>query len=161
MEEEITVCVFCEKRIWKYANGWRHESSGSMPICNAVPEPKTTITCPQCEGTPDLCNGYCEGTGQVTTTHAAEWHRQNPKAGKTLADFAGTDKAFKRPHHALAFGFIEIGGFLKEFNPNGDGPITLARLTAEDLKADDWQEAKIALDFGANTGADGLLPALS
>jgi hypothetical protein len=35
------------------------------------------VTCPQCEGTPDLCNGYCEGNGMVTTNHAAEWRRQN------------------------------------------------------------------------------------
>jgi hypothetical protein len=40
------------------------------------PEPKA-VTCPQCEGAPDLCNGYCEGTGQVTINHAEEWHRQN------------------------------------------------------------------------------------
>ena len=77
MGEEITVCVFCEKRIWKDTHGWRHERSGSMPICNSTPEPKTTITCPQCEGVPDMCNGYCEGTGQVTINHAEEWHRQN------------------------------------------------------------------------------------
>jgi len=173
MGEEITVCVFCEKRIWKDTHGWRHERSGSMPICNSTPEPKTTITCPQCEGVPEMCNGYCEGTGKVTTNSAAEWNRQNdePKAGKTLADFAGSDKAFKRPHHALAYGFITVGGFLKEFDPNGDGPITLARLTAEDLKADDWQEVHFAVDCGekpdfgpnntTNTGEDGLLPALS
>jgi hypothetical protein len=200
MGEEITVCVFCEKRIWKDTHGWRHERSGSMPICNSTPEPKTTITCPQCEGVPDMCNGYCEGTGTVTTTHAVEWHRQNneeqPKAAvtaeqvigawqatfkqhnllstatdderrsfigrnmetynrlvsmmdgrewpiqRTLADFAGSGKAFKRPHHALVFAFMETSGFLKEFDVEEGNP-TLARLTAEDLTATDWQEVQI------------------
>jgi len=75
--EDEAVCVFCEKPIWKDTEGWRHECSGEMPICNSIPEPKYTTTCPQCEGVPDLCNGYCEGTGKVTTNHAAEWHRQN------------------------------------------------------------------------------------
>jgi hypothetical protein len=143
--EDVYVCVFCEKRIWKDTDGWRHESSGSMPICNATPEPKTTITCPQCEGVPEMCNGYCEGTGTVTTNHAAEWHRQNdePKAGKTLADFANGEigKLFKRRHHAVAYTFASRGsGHLKEIMP--DGTISLPRLTAEDLTATDWEEVK-------------------
>ena len=112
----------------------------------ATPEPKTTITCPQCEGVPDMCNGYCEGTGTVTTTHAAEWHRQNrkPKAGKTLADFAGSmrGKAFKRPHHHFCFGFGSPyqGAFLKEFDFENPPHLSLPRLTAEDFMAEDWQE---------------------
>jgi hypothetical protein len=140
MENEgVYVCVFCEKRIWKDTDGWRHESSGSMPICNATPEPKTTITCPQCEGVPEMCNGYCEGTGTVTTNHAAEWHRQNdePKAGKTLADFANSGKLFKRPMH---FNPYTIREHLVEVEWSDRGRTFLPRLTAEDLTATDWEE---------------------
>jgi hypothetical protein len=32
-------CAFCGKSIWKDIDGWRHDSSGSLPICNHVPEP--------------------------------------------------------------------------------------------------------------------------
>lgn len=121
-------------------------------------ETQGTITCPQCEGVPDLCNGYCEGTGTVTTNHAAEWHRQNddptlswkndipcyaPQAGKTLADFANSEigKLFKRKNHAVAYTFASHGsGHLKEIMP--DGTIYLPRLTAEDLTATDWEEVE-------------------
>jgi DNA-directed RNA polymerase subunit RPC12/RpoP len=157
-DDKIYVCVFCEKRIWKDTDGWRHESSGSMPICNSKPEPKTTITCPQCEGAPDLCNGYCEGTGTVTTNHAEEWHRQNddptlswendvpiytPKAGKTLVDFAKTrTPLFKRPMHRNPYGFTAGGDHLREIRGLGtkDTFVDFARLTAEDLTANDWEE---------------------
>ena len=126
-------------------------------------------TCPQCEGTPDLCNGYCEGTGKVTTSHAAEWHRQNdePKAGKTLADFAHSGKLFKRPMHANPHGFTAGSDSLKEIRTSTWGDqinicSDFPRLTREDLTATDWEEVK---DYGpnntTNTGEDGLLPALS
>lgn len=73
-----------------------------------------------------------------TMATAGKWEISE---GKTLADFAGSGKAFKRPHHALAFGFIETTGFLKEFSyPDGDIGPSLARLTAEDLTATDWEE---------------------
>lgn len=114
-------------------------------------ETQGTITCPQCEGAPETCNGYCEGTGTVTTNHAAEWHRQqheraNPQAGKTLADFAKTKTPlFKRPMHGHPHGFTPGSEHLKEIrtsdwqgqhNVIADFP----RLTAEDLVATDWQE---------------------
>ena len=158
-----SICKFCGKPIWKDTDGWRHESTGTEPICNNVPEPKTTITCPQCDGVPETCNGYCEGTGTVTTNHAAEWHRQNdePKAGKTLADFANSGKVFKRPQHAVSYAFTAGSQHLKEIMPDGKTTY-LPRLTAEDLTATDWEEVK---DYGpnntTNTGEDGLLPALS
>lgn len=133
------VCKFCEKPIWKDTDGWRHENSGSMPICNSIPEPKYTVTCPQCEGVPEMCNGYCEGAGTVTLTSAAEWHRQNDEAkiGKTLVDFAGSGpgKIFKRPKHGNAYTLrdhlVEIDAEGRTYRP---------RLTAEDLTATDWQE---------------------
>jgi hypothetical protein len=84
---------------------------------------------------------HLEGCYWVRESQAAVWAK--PQEGKTLADFANSGKAFKRPHHALCYGFIETTGFLKEFDcPEGDGPITLARLTAEDLTATDWEEVK-------------------
>jgi hypothetical protein len=61
---------------------------------------------------------------------------------RTLADFADSGKAFKRPHHALVFAFMETSGFLKEFDIEEGNP-TLARLTAEDLTATDWQEVTV------------------
>jgi hypothetical protein len=62
--------------------------------------------------------------------------------GKTLADFANTGKVFKRLKHGLSFGFIEIDGFLKEFDMESGIVVGLARLTAEDLTATDWEEVK-------------------
>jgi hypothetical protein len=97
------ICKFCGKSIWQDTDGWRHDSTGTMPICNSKPE---------------------------------------PREGKTLADFADSGKAFKRPHHALVFAFMETSGFLKEFDVEEGNP-TLARLTAEDLTATDWQEVRI------------------
>jgi hypothetical protein len=48
---------------------------------------------------------------------------EEPQAGKTLADFAKTrTPLFKRPMHRNPYGF------------------TAARLTAEDLTANDWEE---------------------
>ncbi len=35
-----TWCKYCGKAIWLDTEGWRHESSGSLPICNSIPEPK-------------------------------------------------------------------------------------------------------------------------
>jgi len=105
------------------------------------------VTCPQCEGTPDLCNGYCEGNGMVTTNHAAEWRRQNrePQAGKTLADFANSGKLFKRPMHANPHGFTAGSDYLREIRTsNWQGQHNVIadfpRLTREDLTATDWQE---------------------
>ena len=105
------------------------------------------VTCPQCEGTPDLCNGYCEGNGMVTTNHAAEWRRQNrePQAGKTLADFANSGKLFKRPMHANPHGFTAGSDHLREIRTsNWQGQHNVIadfpRLTREDLTATDWQE---------------------
>lgn len=67
---------------------------------------------------------------------------EEPKAGKTLADFAeqhsqNPDKVLKikRPEtHANAYIFTAYAGCVKE----SDG--RLPRLTAEDLTATDWQE---------------------
>jgi len=83
---------------------------------------------------------YCQdGIG-----NAAEPGGQ-PKTGKTLADFAGSDKLFKRPKHAHPHGFTPGDQHLKEIrtsdwqgqhNVISDFP----RLTAEDLTATDWEE---------------------
>jgi hypothetical protein len=64
---------------------------------------------------------------------------ETPKAGKTLAEFAGSEKVFKRSKHAVSYAFPRQGsGHLKEIMP--DGTTYLPRLTAEDLTATDWQE---------------------
>jgi hypothetical protein len=39
-----------------------------------------------------------------------------PTAGRTLADFAGSDKLFKRPMHKNAYGFQQYGGQLREIS---------------------------------------------
>jgi hypothetical protein len=93
---------------------------------------------------------------------------EQPKAGKTLADFAGSNKMFKRPMHRNAYGFQQLwgccdGGQLREISISEAGTCAdWPRLTAEDLTATDWEEVK---DYGpnntTNTGEDGLLPALS
>jgi hypothetical protein len=86
---------------------------------------------------------------------------EQPKAGKTLADFANSGKVFKRPQHAVSYAFTAGSQHLKEIMPDGKTTY-LPRLTAEDLTATDWEEVK---DYGpnntTNTGEDGLLPALS
>jgi hypothetical protein len=65
--------------------------------------------------------------------------------GKTLADFANSDKLFKRPMHAKPHGFTARDSHLKEIrtsdwqgqhNVCADFP----RLTREDLTATDWEE---------------------
>lgn len=88
-------------------------------------ETQGTITCPQCEGVPDTCNGYCEGIGTVTPTHAAEWHRQNPKPQeKTLCIHCGEpvhvateaekanlfDKGFQWKHDSGFWGCMDGNG---------------------------------------------------
>ena len=35
------------------------------------------VRCPQCDGSPEYCNGYCNNTGVVEPSSATEWHRQN------------------------------------------------------------------------------------
>ena len=39
-EEKSLVCQYCGKSIWFDEDGYRHDSPGSMPICNHIPEPK-------------------------------------------------------------------------------------------------------------------------
>ena len=38
-----STCTRCGKRIWKDADGWRHDSTGTLPICNSIPEPNQPI----------------------------------------------------------------------------------------------------------------------
>ena len=78
---------------------------------------------------------YCQdGIG-----NAAEPGGQ-PKTGKTLADFAGSDKLFKRPMHAHPYVFYQPGGgHLMEITADGRRAF-YPRLTAEDLTATDWEE---------------------
>jgi hypothetical protein len=99
-----------------------------------------------------------------------------PKEGKTLADFAGSDKLFKRPMHANPHGFTAGSDHLKEIRTSTwGGQVNVCadfpRLTREDLTATDWEEVTLPKEveeyrkFGpnntTNTGADGLLPALN
>ena len=96
------ICKFCGKSIWQDTDGWRHDSTGTMPICNSKPE---------------------------------------PREGKTLADFADSGKAFKRPMHANAYGFPAGCEHLQEISKEGEWIIhKWPRLTAEDLTATDWEE---------------------
>jgi hypothetical protein len=102
----------------------------------------------------------------VRESQAIVWADRHPakKEGKTLADFAGTDKLFKRPMHRNPYAFQPHGGQLREISVSGrDTFADWPRLTAEDITATDWEE--VQPDYGANnttrTGADGLLPALS
>ena len=96
--------------------------------------------------------------------------------GKKLADFANSGKLFKRPMHANPHGFTAGSDSLKEIRTSTwGGQINICsdfpRLTREDLTATDWEEVTLPKEveeyrnFGANnttnTGADGLLPALS
>ena len=68
---------------------------------------------------------------------------EEPKAGKTLVDFAKTrTPLFKRPMHRNPYGFTAGGDHLREIRGLGtkDTFVDFARLTAEDLTANDWEE---------------------
>ena len=68
---------------------------------------------------------------------------EEPQAGKTLADFAKTrTPLFKRPMHRNPYGFTAGGDHLREIRGLGtkDTFVDFARLTAEDLTANDWEE---------------------
>ena len=65
------------------------------------------------------------------------------KKGKTLADFAGSVKLFKRPKHRNPYGFPAGSDQLREICfeiSGGDSFADWPRLTAEDLTATDWEE---------------------
>jgi len=79
----------------------------------------------------------------VRESQAGMWADRHPapKAGKTLADFAGSDKLFKRPIHRNAYGFQQYGGQLREISTSEAGTVAdWPRLTAEDITATDWEE---------------------
>ena len=62
-----------------------------------------------------------------------------PTAGRTLADFAGSLKLFKRPMHSSPYTFNN--GQFREVTERPNGcDYHLPRLTAEDLTATDWEE---------------------
>ena len=92
---------------------------------------------------PELCDksGQCEywlrhneGCAVVAMREA----EKKPQSGKTLADFAGSDEAFKRPQHGFPYAF-DGSRHLKEII---NGKTFWPRLTAEDLTATDWEEVK-------------------
>jgi hypothetical protein len=70
---------------------------------------------------------------------------EEPKAGKTLADFANSGKLFKRPMHRNPYGFTAGSDHLREIRGGGTKNtfVDFARLTAEDLMATDWQEVTV------------------
>ena len=91
---------------------------------------------------PELCDksGQCEHWLRYNEGCEAADMREaekKPQAGKTLADFAGSLKKFKRPMHSNAYVVWE---HLLEIDANGRK--FLPRLTAEDLTATDWEEVK-------------------
>jgi hypothetical protein len=111
-------CKTCGKEIWE----------GSEPAKRFSPEGHHHMF------------DHKESCYWVRESQAGMWADRHPpkREGKTLADFAGTDKVFKRPMHGFPY-FFEARGdrHLKELI---NGKTFWPRLTAEDLTADDWQE---------------------
>jgi len=79
----------------------------------------------------DICGGYHGGA-------CPQEPEEEEPSGKTLADFAGSDKAFKRPQHGFPYAF-DGSRHLKEII---NGKTFWPRLTAEDLTATDWEEVE-------------------
>lgn len=111
-----------------------------------------------------MCKDGCIGDDGYETVEEANAaiFGEEPARGKTLADFVGSGKLFKRPMHFNPYTMRE---HLVEVEWSDRGRTFLPRLTVEDLTATDWEEVEESRDFGANnttnTGEDGLLPALS
>lgn len=93
----------------------------------------------EAHGRAHLLNGRAVGSWEIV---------EEPKAGKTLADFAHSGKLFKRPMHRNAYGFLaECGSQLREISTSDWGGTIntcadVPRLTAEDATATDWEEVK-------------------
>lgn len=113
------ICTCCNKEVWE----------GSEPAKRFSPEGHHHMFDHK-----ELCYWVRESQAGVW----ANRHEQ-PKAGKTLADFANSGKVFKRPQHAVSYAFTAGSQHLKEIMPDGKTTY-LPRLTAEDLTATDWQE---------------------
>lgn len=78
MDEHGDNCPYClVLRKHSAPRGWESVQGGSGLSDRSRSEEDAPVICPQCEGEPAQCNGYCEDTGLVTASHAAEWLRQN------------------------------------------------------------------------------------
>jgi hypothetical protein len=111
------ICTCCSKEVWE----------GSEPAKRFSPEGHHHMF------------DHKEMCYWVRESQAGMWagRHPEPKAGKTLADFANSLNTFKRPKHGNAYVFLE---HLLEIDANGR--LFLPKLTAEDLTATDWEEVE-------------------